>query len=43
MARNIQILILCLLSLVCLSGCNTVKGLGQDVEKMGESMQNLGD
>lgn len=30
-------------SLFALTGCNTVKGIGQDFESMGESMQNAGD
>ncbi|WP_199221071.1 entericidin A [Coraliomargarita sinensis] len=31
------------LALFALSGCNTVKGIGEDFEAMGESMQNAGD
>lgn len=29
------------LSLLSLSGCNTWKGLGRDVESLGESMQGV--
>lgn len=32
-----------LVSLFLLSGCNTVKGIGEDFEAMGESMQNAGN
>ncbi|MFO8027556.1 MAG: hypothetical protein R6U56_07820 [Opitutales bacterium] len=31
------------LSLFVVSGCNTFKGMGQDIETMGESMQDAGD
>jgi len=31
------------LSLLALTGCNTVKGVGKDFEAMGESMQNAGN
>ena len=34
---------LALVSLTALTGCNTVKGLGEDFEAMGESMQNAGE
>jgi len=30
-------------ALLMLSGCNTVKGIGQDFEAMGESMQRAGN
>jgi predicted small secreted protein len=30
-------------ALIALSGCNTVKGIGEDFEAMGESMQNAGN
>ncbi|MDP4645141.1 MAG: entericidin A/B family lipoprotein [Opitutales bacterium] len=30
-------------SFMLLTGCNTMKGLGQDVESLGESMQKAGD
>jgi len=33
---------LALVSLLIFTGCNTVKGLGEDFESMGESMQKAG-
>jgi predicted small secreted protein len=32
-----------LIALFALSGCNTVKGIGEDFESLGESIQNAGD
>jgi predicted small secreted protein len=32
-----------LVSLFALSGCNTFRGMGQDVESLGESMQSAGE
>lgn len=32
-----------LVSFVLLSGCNTVKGIGEDFEAMGESIQDAGN
>jgi len=43
--KNLTKLILVALTvsaLFALSGCNTVKGIGEDFEAMGESMQNAG-
>jgi predicted small secreted protein len=34
---------LLLISLFVFSGCNTVKGIGEDFESMGESIQNAGN
>jgi len=34
---------LLLISLFVFSGCNTVKGIGEDFESMGESIQNTGN
>ena len=31
---------LLLLAMVCLTGCNTVKGLGQDLQKAGEKIED---
>ena len=31
--------ILIALSLMALSGCNTVRGIGQDIEKLGSSIE----
>ena len=30
-------------TLLAITGCNTVKGIGEDFEAMGESMQKAGD
>lgn len=32
-----------IVSALVLSGCNTMKGLGEDVEQLGEKMQSAGD
>lgn len=32
-----------IIALFALSGCNTVKGIGEDFEAMGESMQKAGE
>jgi predicted small secreted protein len=32
-----------LISLLALTGCNTVKGLGEDFESLGQSMQKAGE
>jgi predicted small secreted protein len=32
-----------LLTMLVISGCNTVKGVGRDFEAMGESIQKAGD
>jgi predicted small secreted protein len=32
-----------LLGLFALTGCNTVKGIGEDFESLGQSMQNAGE
>ena len=39
-----KLLMTCLtiLSLVSLSACNTVKGIGQDLQKAGSSIENAG-
>ncbi|MEO0509481.1 MAG: entericidin A/B family lipoprotein [Verrucomicrobiota bacterium] len=31
------------LSLIVLTGCNTVKGFGEDLERAGQSLQNTGN
>ncbi|MFP4157638.1 MAG: entericidin [Opitutales bacterium] len=41
--KNILLATIMMLSLTLVSGCNTVKGMGQDFESMGRSMQNAGD
>jgi predicted small secreted protein len=30
-------------TLLAITGCNTVKGIGKDIESLGESMQEAGD
>jgi entericidin B len=37
--KRITLAILCLLALSQLSACNTVAGIGKDVEKGGEALQ----
>lgn len=34
--------ILVMMGVVSLSACNTVRGIGQDIEKAGESIQKAG-
>lgn len=45
MKLSIKLTLISLLtvSLLGLSGCNTFKGMGEDFESMGESMQKAGD
>ncbi|MDR0183701.1 entericidin A/B family lipoprotein [Lysobacter arvi] len=38
MKRSIATLLLVALSLVLLNGCNTMEGLGKDVEKLGQKI-----
>jgi len=38
MKRSIATLLLIALSLVLLNGCNTMEGLGKDVEKLGQKI-----
>jgi len=38
MKRSIATLLLLVLSLVLLNGCNTMEGLGKDVEKLGQKI-----
>lgn len=40
MKRVAALLMLSLLSIAVLSGCNTVKGFGQDVQKVGEKVED---
>jgi entericidin B len=35
----VKTLVMLILSLMVLSGCNTMHGLGQDMEKAGEAIQ----
>ncbi len=37
------VLMLCLLSLFSLAACNTMKGLGQDIEHGGDKLEHAAD
>ncbi|KAF1711974.1 entericidin [Pseudoxanthomonas kalamensis DSM 18571] len=41
MKRSATVLLLCLLSLCLLSACNTVKGVGKDIQKAGEKIEDV--
>jgi entericidin A len=40
MKRLISLLLLATVSLVLLNGCNTMEGLGKDVEKLGQKIDD---
>ena len=40
MKRAISLMLIALFSVATLSACNTVKGLGKDVQKVGEKMED---
>ena len=40
MKRYAVLMLLALFSLATLSGCNTVKGVGKDVQKVGEKVED---
>ena len=40
MKRFSSMIVLALLSMAVLSGCNTVKGVGKDVQKVGEKVED---
>ncbi|MBD9479260.1 entericidin A/B family lipoprotein [Pseudoxanthomonas sp. PXM02] len=40
MKRFSALIVLALLSMAVLSGCNTVKGVGKDVQKVGEKVED---
>lgn len=40
MKRYAVLLMIALFSLATLSGCNTVKGVGKDVQKVGEKVED---
>jgi len=40
MKRFSAMIVLAVLSMVVLSGCNTVKGVGKDVQKVGEKVED---
>lgn len=41
--RNVLMFALVSFSVLALSGCNTVRGVGQDVEKAGDEVQEAAD
>ncbi|MCG7576990.1 MULTISPECIES: entericidin A/B family lipoprotein [unclassified Halomonas] len=43
MKRTVALGILLLATLLVLSGCNTVRGMGQDIEQGGEAIQRSAD
>ncbi|WP_290787059.1 entericidin A/B family lipoprotein [Halomonas sp.] len=43
MKRTMAIVMLSLFSLSLLSGCNTMRGAGEDIEKGGEAIQRSAD
>lgn len=43
MKRFMSLLLLALFSVGSLSACNTMKGAGKDVEKVGEKVQDAAD
>ena len=43
MKRLMAMVLLALFSMGTLSACNTVKGVGKDVEKVGDKMQEKAD
>ncbi|MDK9688667.1 entericidin A/B family lipoprotein [Halomonas sp. LC1] len=43
MKRTIALGILLLAMLLVMSGCNTVRGMGQDIEQGGEAIQRSAD
>ena len=40
MKRYAVLMLLALFSIAALSGCNTVKGVGKDVQKVGEKVED---
>lgn len=42
MKRSTLLLLLALLASTALTACNTVKGFGQDLQKVGEKMEDKG-
>ncbi len=40
MKRFVALMLLSLFSVAVLSGCNTVKGFGKDVQKVGEKVED---
>lgn len=40
MKRTVALMLMTMLSVAALSGCNTVNGFGKDVQKVGEKMED---
>ncbi len=38
MVRKISLMVMCMMSVVLLSSCETVKGLGQDIQNTGDNV-----
>lgn len=43
MKRTLLLCVLLMVTLIAISGCNTVRGMGQDIEKGGEAIQRTAD
>ncbi len=43
MKRLISVMLLAMFTVGTMSACNTVKGVGKDVEKVGDEMQEAAD
>jgi predicted small secreted protein len=41
--KRILLLILCIVIVTGASGCNTVRGMGKDIEKAGDKIQDVAD
>ena len=42
MSRKIFLLVLMIFHLFVVTGCNTLQGMGKDIEKAGEALQKAG-
>lgn len=43
MKRTLSLILVSLFTLTLLSGCNTIRGAGQDIEEGGEAVQEAAD
>ncbi len=41
--KRILTILACVLVVAALSGCNTVRGAGRDIEKAGDKIQDIAD
>ena len=41
--KRILTILACVLVVAALSGCNTVRGAGKDIEKAGDKIQDIAD